>query len=276
MMALGYIFAAIQLVGFFGIFKEKPVLFRRYVLINWIVLYIGLSVAAAFLGTSAARHSQAVAACETNFFSGDGGSTTEDNKGEQICNIFCWSTLGVMATLWLLLFLVQSYFVLVLRNYGITQRADHTKYHSIYSTHDGDNNIMLNNVRSGNNGDEEAWNARPSTDSWHPRGEQTYRDDETGHSKVPPPIEKDTGYGVGTGVAVPLKQASVDEAYLEHPSKAMNDPAQATTTGASYYDPPGSPPSYHGHDSEGHSTPKPIWQQQQPFNPYQFSGHDQK
>jgi hypothetical protein len=108
---------------------------------------------------------------------------------------------------------------------------------------------MLNNVRSGNNGDEEAWNARPSTDSWHPRGEQTYRDNESGHSKVPPPIEKDTGYGVGTGNVVPLKQASIDQAYLEHPSKAMNDPAPATVTGASYYDPPGSPPSYHGHDS---------------------------
>jgi hypothetical protein len=107
MMALGYIFAAVQIVGFLGIFKEKPVLFRRYVLVNWIVLYIGLSVAATFLGVSAARHSQAVAACETNFFPTDGGSTTEDNKGQQICNIFCWSTLGVMGALWVLLFAVQ-------------------------------------------------------------------------------------------------------------------------------------------------------------------------
>jgi len=122
------------------------------------------------------------------------------------------------------------------------------------------------------NGDEEAWNARPSTDSWHPRGEQSYRDDDDpGHSKAPVPIEKDSSYGIGTGTAVPLKQASIDQAYLEHPSKAMNDPAP--TTGASYYDPPAAaPPSYHGHDSEEQGTPKQSWQQQQPFNPYQSPG----
>jgi hypothetical protein len=128
-MTLGYIFAAVQLLGFLGIFKEKPVLFRRYVLINWIVLYIAFSVVATFIGISAARHSQAVDACESTFFASDSTSTstTEDTKGEQICNIFCWSTLGVMGALWVLLFLVQSYFILVLRNYGITQRLDHTK-----------------------------------------------------------------------------------------------------------------------------------------------------
>jgi len=129
LMALGYFFAIIQIVGFLGIFKENPALFRRYVMVNWIVLYVALAVAAAFLGISAARHSQAVDACETNFFAGDstGSSTTEDTKGEEICNIFVWSTIGVMGALWVLIFAVQSYLVLVLRNYGVTQRADHTK-----------------------------------------------------------------------------------------------------------------------------------------------------
>jgi len=125
-------------------------------------------------------------------------------------------------------------------------------------------------------GDEEAWNARPSTDSWHPRGEQVYRDDDnTSHANVPPPPpEKAAGYGVGAGVATPLKQASIDQAYLEHPSKALNDPAPSTTSGgANYYDPPASPPSYHGHDSVAeHGIQKPTWQQQQPFNPYQPTG----
>lgn len=126
------------------------------------------------------------------------------------------------------------------------------------------------------NGDEEAWNARPSTDSWHPRGEHSYRDDDDpGHSTVPPPpVEKPVGagYGVGAGVATPLKQASVDDAYLEHPSKAMNDPAPST--GAHYYDPPpGNPPSYHGHGSvDDHGASKQTWQQDQPFNPYKPSG----
>jgi hypothetical protein len=104
---LGYAFAIVQLVGFVGIFKEKSALFRRYVAINWILLYVGLSVAATYLGISAARHSAAVTACEATFFSGDSSSTTEDTKGEEICNIFCWATLGVMGALWVLLFIVQ-------------------------------------------------------------------------------------------------------------------------------------------------------------------------
>lgn len=111
-MGLGYGFAAIQLIGFLGVFKEKARLFRRYVFLNWIILYAGLSVAATFIAISAVRHDAAVDACEQNFFGSDiPGSTTEDTKGEQICNIFCWSTLGVMGALCLLLFIVQvAYF----------------------------------------------------------------------------------------------------------------------------------------------------------------------
>jgi hypothetical protein len=106
---LGYAFAIVQLVGFIGIFKEKAALFRRYVAINWIVLYVGFAVAAALIGISAARHQQAVDACEKSFFSEESSTTTEDTKGEQICNIFCWITVGIMGGLWALLFLVQVF-----------------------------------------------------------------------------------------------------------------------------------------------------------------------
>jgi len=122
---LGFAFALIQFIGFFGIFKEKPNLFRRYVSINWIVLSVGLSAAATFIGISASRHSRAVATCEATFF--NESDVAEDDEGEQICEIFCWISVGVMGGLWLLLTILQSYFVLVLRNYGVTQRIDHTK-----------------------------------------------------------------------------------------------------------------------------------------------------
>lgn len=111
MLALGYVFAGIQLVGFFGIFKEKPALFRRYVLFNTIVLYVGLSAAAAFIGISAGRHDTAVDACELSFFSSGGNQTTtaqEDTEGQQICNIFTWVVLGIMGALWVVLFIVQA------------------------------------------------------------------------------------------------------------------------------------------------------------------------
>jgi len=124
---IGYLFAAIQLVGFIGIFKEKANLFRKYVTLNWIVLYTGLSIVVTFIAISAARHGQAVDVCENSFFANEQNDTTEDTKGEQICDIFCWVSVGIMGGLWLLLAIAQSYFVLVLRNYGVTQRSDHVK-----------------------------------------------------------------------------------------------------------------------------------------------------
>lgn len=130
---------------------------------------------------------------------------------------------------------------------------------------------MLNNVRSGaTTGDDEAWNTRPSTDSWHPRGESSYRDNDQGPGPLPAkisPDEKgvDVGYGVGvTGseAAVapgpgPSKQYSVDNVYLEHPSKAGKEDTPPTSHGANYYDPPDAPPSYHGHDPIASKPGKP-------------------
>jgi len=129
------------------------------------------------------------------------------------------------------------------------------------------------------NGEDTAWDTRPSTDSWHPRADNGYRDNESVQYQIPPP-EKGTGYGVGVGSpthAGPSKKASVDQAYLEHPSKAEEaaiPPADAKfgSPDDKVYDPYGAPPSYHGHDSEyPHHDPGsptiPAWQQQA-FNPY--------
>jgi hypothetical protein len=154
---------------------------------------------------------------------------------------------------------------------------------------------MLNNVRSGTNGDDTAWNTR--TDSWLPPAREGYRDNESVQYQIPPP-EKGTGYGVGVGSpthAGPSKKASVDQAYLEHPSKAdeaaipLAD-AKSGSHNDKVDDPYGAPPSYHGHDSEypHHGTFQrytsharittnqpvdqgsptvPVWQKQA-FNPY--------
>ena len=109
MMALGLVFAGIQLVGFFGIFKEKPALFRKYVTFNSIILYVGLSAALAFIAISAGRHQPAVDECESSFFSSGNQTTTAqaDTEGQQICNIFTWVILGITGGLWLLLFVLQ-------------------------------------------------------------------------------------------------------------------------------------------------------------------------
>lgn len=144
-----------------------------------------------------------------------------------------------------------------MRNYAVTQKRDHIKYSSIYSTTGGET-MMLNN-RSGlkNGNDDDDWNARPSTDSWHPRIGQEYRDDD-----LPPvPVEKDynmqpgssiqqPGYGVGLGA--PSKQHSVDTAYLEHPSKAhTDDPGPTPNIPAKrFYAPPNDPPPPPSYDTQ--------------------------
>lgn len=109
MLALGYVFAGIQLVGFFGIFKEKPALFRKYIALNSVVLYVGLSAALAFIGISAGRHQPAVDECESSFFNSGNQTTTAqaDTEGEQVCNIFTWAILGITGGLWLVLFILQ-------------------------------------------------------------------------------------------------------------------------------------------------------------------------
>lgn len=151
-------------------------------------------------------------------------------------------------------------------------------------------------IRRTNGIDDDEWNARPSTDSWHPRGQNAYRDDEPGTYNPPPvpghetyqipagaqkslPLEenKSMGYGVGVGAipANPSKQASVDDVYLEHPSKG-GDKQLPTVPAANLYDE--NPPSYHGHSEEqapatGKAPETKVpWQQQQPYNPYQSSG----
>jgi hypothetical protein len=109
MLMLGYVFAGVQLVGFFGIFKEKPALFRKYVTFNSIILYVGLSAALAFIGISAGGTSLLWTQCESSFFSSGNQTTTAqgDTEGEQICNIFTWVVLGIMGGLWVVLFIVQ-------------------------------------------------------------------------------------------------------------------------------------------------------------------------
>jgi len=107
MLLLGYIFAGVQLVGFFGIFKEKPALFRKYVTFNSVILYVGLSAALTFIGISAGRHQAAVDQCESSFFSSGNQTTTAETEGEQICNIFTWVVLGIMGGLWIVIFILQ-------------------------------------------------------------------------------------------------------------------------------------------------------------------------
>ncbi|QRW24477.1 hypothetical protein RhiXN_11389 [Rhizoctonia solani] len=158
-----YVVAGIQLFGFIGVFKEKAGLFHKYVMVNSVVVMGAFGVAAAFIAISGTRHNTATDRCQATFFSGNStasaSASSDTGEGRQVCDVFTWVILGLMAGLWVTLAFFQAYLLMVTRFYSQSQRADHKKYYSIYSQID----IPLND----RNNDNDAWNARPSTDSWH-------------------------------------------------------------------------------------------------------------
>ncbi|KAG8782929.1 hypothetical protein FRC12_020303 [Ceratobasidium sp. 428] len=132
-------------------------------MINSIAVIAAFCIAAAFIAISGTRHAAASTRCQTTFFAGnnEAGSTDNSGEGEQICEVFTWVILGLMGGLWITLLSFQSYLLMVTRFYSQSQRADHKKYYTVYSTLD----IPLHERQV--SADNDAWNARPSTDSWH-------------------------------------------------------------------------------------------------------------
>ncbi|KAH8988874.1 hypothetical protein EDB92DRAFT_2054407 [Lactarius akahatsu] len=106
-----YVGAMVQVLGFIGVAREKPILYRRYATLNTLVTVAAFSIAA-------------------KFFTAASDLTSE---GEKMCEIFPWVDIGVMGGLWVLLAISQFYFFTIISGYGVGQRGDHEKYNSIYS-----------------------------------------------------------------------------------------------------------------------------------------------
>ncbi|KAI9460886.1 hypothetical protein BJY52DRAFT_235513 [Lactarius psammicola] len=125
-----YVGAMIQVLGFIGVAREKPVLYRRYTTLHILATTAAFSVAAVWIIISATRHSTAKRNCEQRFFTATSDLTSE---GEKMCEIFPWVDIGLMGGLWVLLAISQFYFYTIISGYGVGQRGDHEKYNSIYS-----------------------------------------------------------------------------------------------------------------------------------------------
>jgi len=114
-----FVVTAIQPFGFIGVFKEKNILYRRYVTLHGIAISAEFSVAAAWIIISATRHSNAEAKCIQDFFTPASSSSSE---GRTLCNIFPWVDIGIMGALWVLLAVLQLYLFVVLSSYGTAQQ----------------------------------------------------------------------------------------------------------------------------------------------------------
>ncbi|KAH8102449.1 hypothetical protein BXZ70DRAFT_1006372 [Cristinia sonorae] len=122
-----YVGAAAQVFGFLGVWKERPIMYRRYTTLHILLLTSALSIAAVWIILSAARHNQAKSSCLSTFF-----TVTTGSLGDTLCEIFPWVDVGLMGGLWVILASVQLYLYFVASSYGTGQRLDHEKYDSMY------------------------------------------------------------------------------------------------------------------------------------------------
>ncbi|KAF9569649.1 hypothetical protein CPC08DRAFT_677254 [Agrocybe pediades] len=153
---VAYIGAGVQFLGFIGVSREKPTLFKRYVTLHGIVTSLGFSVAAAWIIMSATRHTTAKTKCLLDFFTTADGATA--SEGDTLCTIFPWVDVGIMGGLWVLLGILQIYLMFVISSYGASQRRDHDQYDHVY---DPAQPLTADNIPLEQN---DPWDSRPSGD----------------------------------------------------------------------------------------------------------------
>ncbi|KAG1864119.1 hypothetical protein DFJ58DRAFT_724767 [Suillus subalutaceus] len=158
-----YVGAAIQILGFIGVFKEKHILFRRYATLHALVTIVVFAIAAAWVIVSAKSHSTAVTNCENKYYptAANGSNTTE---GQTVCGIITWVDVGLMAGAWVFFALVQAYLLFVVSSYGTAQSRDYEKYDALNDT----TKPLTDNIPMSDRGD--PWDYRASAEYEDGRG----------------------------------------------------------------------------------------------------------
>ncbi|KAK7463663.1 hypothetical protein VKT23_005604 [Stygiomarasmius scandens] len=143
--------AALQVLGFIGVAREKPVLFRRYISLHTLAAIAAFALGAAWIIISAARHNTAKSDCLSDFFNTE--DSTLQSEGDTLCEIFPWVDVGIMGGIWILLAIVHVYLYVVISSYSTGQQLDHAKYDAL-----NEQNIPMNTRN-------DPWNSRLSDDS---------------------------------------------------------------------------------------------------------------
>lgn len=176
--------------------QEKTTTFKWYIALNAIVTYVALAVGAVIVIISGVKHNQAVTNCKTVYYAPppeiktmSGPLQILNDQSEPICMGFCWADLGMMAGLWAICFVMQSYYVWASSKYSRSQVSDHKLYHSVYSENPEAFTMSILQSRrynpdsvyfqsSPNNGGlhpNDAWDHRPSYDGTPPPPTQHYQ-----------------------------------------------------------------------------------------------------
>ncbi|KAH9808918.1 hypothetical protein DFH28DRAFT_907408 [Melampsora americana] len=121
-----------QLMGFYGVYKERVKVFKLYLYINFGFVLITLGYSLVIMIMSAQQHQTAIEQCLLQFVSVD-GNNTPSNESKGLCNIWTWAQLGVCGILWILFGMSELYFCFLQRRWSQDQKSDHLKYRSIIS-----------------------------------------------------------------------------------------------------------------------------------------------
>ncbi|KAL7417933.1 hypothetical protein BDY24DRAFT_346236 [Mrakia frigida] len=168
---LCFIVAGVQILGFVGVVQEKKGLFKVYASVNMAAVLATFSIAAALVLVSGLKRATAIADCQSTFYA---PSTTNSStsiapladSANKICTIFTIVDVSVMGGLWVLLFIVQAYFLAVTFKYKKEQAEDHSRYNSMYSQKGGYPGMDAEDIPlSSSNPQGDVWNTRPSNDS---------------------------------------------------------------------------------------------------------------
>ncbi|KAG2120994.1 uncharacterized protein F5147DRAFT_663942 [Suillus discolor] len=179
--AVCYVGAAIQVLGFIGVFQEKHILFRRYATLHSLITLAAFAIAAAWVILSATRHSTSLTNCENKYYptASNGSNTTE---GQTVCGIITWVDVGLMAGAWVFFALVQAYLLFVVSSYGTAQRQDYEKYDALNDT----TKPLTDNIPMSDRGD--PWDYRASTEYEDGRG---HRRNASTASTMNAPLQKE-------------------------------------------------------------------------------------
>ncbi|KAF8560428.1 hypothetical protein OG21DRAFT_1430246 [Imleria badia] len=205
-----YVAAAVQIIGFLGVAREKPIMYRRYVTLHTGASVAVFAIGAAWIIISATRHSTAQSNCEATFFAASGSNGSTSSEGQTLCDIFSWVDVGVMAGAWVFFALVQSYLLFVVSSYGASQREDHEKYDVL---NDSTRPLTDDDIPMADRGD--PWDSRASYELDEGRGHT--RQDSLGSTIVGAPPQKEGHDGYDTYPPRGLEPQYIDNQMTTRP-----------------------------------------------------------
>ncbi|PLW12348.1 hypothetical protein PCANC_23427 [Puccinia coronata f. sp. avenae] len=128
-LAIGFI----QALGFFGVYKEKPDIFKKYVMANMALLGVTFAYSLVLLIMSSTKHQTAIDQCLLQFVSNEEFLQGPSSTSHDVCSIWTYAQLGVCFFVWFLFFFAQLYFCYMVKVWGKDQKLDHIRYQSIIS-----------------------------------------------------------------------------------------------------------------------------------------------